>query len=208
MIKRAIFAAGLVALGSSLATASVVVNNNSFELPAFGNGGWSYLGGANDSWTYGGQSGVSNENAPWFTGAPPDGTQAAFCQNNGCSITQSVTGFVVGQFYSVDFYAAERTGTAGTYPSQPLEVLLGGSSLGIYTPPDFSFTHYTTTTMQATSTTMTLQFLGVNATGGDSDTALDLVTINSVSGVPEPGTMALAGIAIVALMIRRRRSNP
>jgi hypothetical protein len=36
----------------------------------------------------------------------------------------------------------------------------------------------------------------------------DLVTINTVSGVPEPGTIALAGIAIVALMIRRRQSNP
>ena len=188
-----------------MASAGVVVADNSFELPAFGSGGWSYFNGSPDgAWTYNGQSGVSNENGPWFIGAAPDGQQAAFCQNNGCSITQNLTGFTVGDFYSVSFYLAERNGNAGgLYPSQPIQVLLGGVDLGTYTPPNDSFQLYTTPLMQATNSAMQLQFVGQNAVAGDSDSALDLVTIQDGSA-PEPTTFVLAAGALAALAFRRR----
>jgi hypothetical protein len=181
--------------------AGIIVINNSFEIPAFSSGGWSYYSGSPDgSWTYT-SAGVANENSPWFLGAPPDGTQAAFCQN-ACTISQSLSGFQIGQSYSVSFYMADRPG----YNPIGIQVLLGGADLGTYTPVNgnTAFVPVTTTSTIANATTMTLSFNGVYSEG-DVDTALDLVTVNGATAAPEPSSMAgIVAAGLLGLLARRR----
>jgi hypothetical protein len=197
-----VFALLLVLTAGSSRAGTIDVLNNSFESPAYGNGGYQYLGGLVDSWTYGGGSGVANENSPWFAGTPPDGNQAAFCQQTSCSISQTISGFTVGDSYTVSFYEAGRPG----YSAEPIEVMLGGVDLGTFTPGSLSFNEVTTGPMDANNTTMTLEFLGGNSSGNDWDTALDLVTIQSVSSVPEPSSVTLLLTALLAVgFVERKR---
>ncbi len=187
------------------AQAGVVVPNGSFESPAYGNSGWGYLSGSPDgTWTYGGVSGVANENTPWLAGAPPDGTQAAFCQNPGCTISQSITGFLIGDSYAVSFYFA----AAMSYP-QVIEVQLGGAGLGAYSPTTSTFAPVTTVSMQATSDTMQLSFTGLPVFfGSNQTTVIDLVTIQDTSPTPtpEPSTLLLvvAGLALAGYLGKKR----
>jgi len=198
-----VFALLLVLTAGSSRAGTIVVVNNSFESPAYQPvfSGWSYLTGSFGSWTYGGNSGVANENTPWFAGTPPDGNQAAFCQQTSCSISQTISGFTVGDSYTVSFYEAGRPG----YSAELIEVMLGGVDLGTFTPGSLSFNEVTTGPMDANNTTMTLQFLGAPEPG-DYDTALDLVTIQSVSSVPEPSSVILLLTALLAVgFVDRKR---
>ncbi len=201
---RTLLVALLVCGIPCLALATPVITNNSFESPSTG---WEYLAGAVNGWTYGGNSGVASVGSPWFIGNPPDGNQAAFCQvylGSSCTISQDVSGFTVGDTYSVSVYLADRAG----YTANAIDVQLGGVDLGSYTPATTGFTQIMTGTMTATSTTMTLSFAGIAPADNDYDTALDLVTLqeNAPGGVPEPASMLLLGCGLAVIAWRKART--
>jgi hypothetical protein len=137
----------------------------------------------------------------WFSAAPQDGLQAAFIQNFG-TIQQDITDFDPTALYTLSVYVTRRPG----YGLNPIQITLTDDSnpalvldLGTVTPSDSaSFELYTSATFQPTSSGMTLSFAGT--AGGDSDTALDLVSFTDPSGsAPEPVGFVLTGTALVIL---------
>jgi hypothetical protein len=171
---------------------------------------WAY-GPSTPGWNFVGPAGITEQNspgfAPWFSATTPDGSQAAFIQNNG-SISQDILDFIPGQFYYLTVWLVQRpneglnpVGITLTDDSNPSTVL----NLGTATPTtSSSFTEFTSEVFEPTNTHMTLQLAGL-AMIGDDDTALDLVNISSA---PEPGTIFLIGAALaIGASIRRRRSR-
>lgn len=187
------------------ARAGVVVTNASFEAPTYTSGNYAYDPTGVPGWTFSGRAGISASSSPWFAGAPPDGSQAAFIQSapstNG-TISQTLTGFTAGQSYSVTFWIADRP----SYSADPVTVSLGGTNLGTFTPTTTSFVQVTTSTLIASATSMTLVFTGA-ASSGDINSAIDLVSVSGGSTpIPEPAGAALllAGISILYAVRRRK----
>jgi hypothetical protein len=126
------------------------------------------------------------------------------------SISQTITGLVVGDFYNLDFNwgSAQLRNRIGDTTEQ-LQINFGGST--VFTPvlftPSETFTgwkngHFQ---FQATSTSQTLSFLSIGTPGGLPPIALlDGV---SLTAVPEPATwaMLLFGFGGIGAMMRRRR---
>ena len=193
----------LIPATAFLAKASPLVLDSSFENVVSPNYAY-YVGTAGFSspnWLFTGGSGVDPSSGTWFVAPPPNGTQAAFLQNVS-GFSQLIGGFTVGDHYQVTYYAAERP----AYAANGIQVSLGGTNLGTYTPSGNAFVLVTTGQMTATSGSMTLAFSGT-LTAGDNDSAIDVVTIQDVtpSGVPEPSTMVLGALPIAALLLRRKR---
>lgn len=183
------------------AAAGPVVQDSSFENVSPGSYPfYEFFGGfSSPSWTFGGGSGVDPSSGTWFVPAPPDGTNAAFLQNIS-SFSQTISGFTIGNLYTVSYYAAQRPG----YAANSIDVSLGGVDLGAYLPSSTAFVQVTTSSMTATSDTMALTFQGT-FNGGDFDSAVDVVTISDPSPAPEPSTLVLGGLSLIGLGILRRK---
>ncbi len=187
--------------GGSVGAHAIAVANGSFESPAYSSGGWAYNPSV-PGWTLSRGAGIASVGSPWFAGTPPNGTQALFLQGYSTlsgSASQTLTGFSIGQSYTVEFYMAERPG----YAADPIQVLLGGTSLGNYVPATTGFVQVVTAAWVATSTSATLTFTDPGLFAGDRDSAIDNVTVQSV---PEPASAALLGFGLLALGRVRRRT--
>jgi len=118
------------------------------------------------------------------------------------AIQQTVSGLTVGQKYALSFYwgGAQQTNFSGattdywtaTLGSQSFNTaVLSDASLG------FTGWQQATFTYTATATSEVLSFLATGTPSGVPPFALlDGVTLNSV---PEPGSLALLGIGLIAL---------
>src|SRR6266480_3590925 len=105
---------------AGIASAAVIVNNPSFETPVVSPYSYNTSGG---SWTFNGNTGIWNVAA--FGESGSNGAQAGFiqqCNGVGCaqndptppglsSFFQSLTGFTVGNSYTISFLLASRPGT-------------------------------------------------------------------------------------------------
>ena len=196
----------LFALAPFAASAAPLVADGSFESPATGSYTYDPAG---TPWTYSGASGVATNGSPFYVGSAPDGTQAAFIQSGNSSfgtISQTVTGLTQGASYAFSFYAAHRSG----FSANPLDITFGGVDLGVFTPTTTDFTLFTTAAFTAAGSTGLLSIAGGVTNQSDIDSAIDLVTINTVSNalppVPEPASMAILATGLVALALRRKRA--
>ena len=86
---------------------AIAIVNPSFESPDLGAGGYGYQP-AGATWTFSAGAGIAGTGSPWIAGSPPDGNQAAFMQATGswsATISQILTGFTIGDSYSVTFWS-------------------------------------------------------------------------------------------------------
>ena len=164
---------------------AVTIGNNSFETPATNAAAWGYYTGtpSGASWTFGGgsgQQGIANQGSPWFSTAPPDGSQAALLQQAGV-ISQSVTVSTPG-VYLITFSAEGRSGSLGP---EGVIVQVDGTPVGTWTASDVSqsqWQNYWAATANLTAGTHTLTFLGNNTLGGDKSVAIDNVQMFQPTG--------------------------
>ena len=184
-----------------------------------GGSGWEFNsvgtpgGGSNDN-------GALIYGSQWYAGTAPGGPDVAGLQQfsgstQAASISQLVSGFTVGADYDVSFYMAQRDiQTLGVSAGDTIQVLLGGQILGTYTPTTTTWTPVTTGVMQATASTLNLEFVSTSVgalSTPEVDTLFDDVIINDPNPAPEPSTMALAGGVLVLLVLLkklpRKRAN-
>jgi PEP-CTERM motif len=138
----------------------------------------------------------------YFLGADADFQQAA--------LSQTISGLVVGESYTVGFWWAGAQQTGFTGPTQEKwEVSLGSqtqsTTLAVIPQAGFTGWMYQTFTFTATGTSEALSFLANGSPGEPPFALLDGVTMTAV---PEPSTWAMMLIGFGGLgfaAYRRRR---
>jgi hypothetical protein len=194
---------------SAFASLTIKVNgllNGGFEQPSTGTYIYNPSGGG---WTFTAQSGASGSgvtaNNSGFTANntnAPEGVQCAFLQGAGPSISQAVSGLIVGAKYNVTFAAALRA--VSISGGQTWSVRIDNTVL-TNCAPAVNATNYSdySVNFTATATTHTLKFVGTDLHGGDNTVFLDNVRLTFVSPPPVPAApqnvVAVAGDGQVAL---------
>ena len=204
----ALFCVLLVSSGSQ----AQLISNGSFESPSLGSlpsqpivTGWTGTGGS---------AGVTQNVAGGFlaSGGAVDGTQFAYLQGAGAGIYQQVS-LAANTSYTLNFSTAGRysgpvnpSGGNASYSVLINNVLLASGS----TTTGMAFTNNSASFISTIATQYEVKFL-VTGTLGDPDpdqtVLLDFVSLVSNGVVPEPGSLALIGLAIpaVGLVLRRRK---
>lgn len=153
-----------------------------FETPSVGTGFYSAFaynpsGGA---WLFNSGSGVAGNGSGFTSGNPnaPEGTQVAFLQSVGSSISQSVA--LAAGSYTISFAAAQRQNfqPAG---NQSFQVVVDGAVIGTFTPGSTSYATSTTAGFTVDAGVHTIAFVGL--TTGDSTAFLDQITVNGTAGL-------------------------
>ncbi len=131
------------------------------------------------------------------------------------TLSQMVTGLVVGDNYAITFYQAAAEQTGFYLPTTELwQVSLGGATLlsqsmhlagavqGANNTGDFSGWTEQTLVFNATSSSELLSFFAIGTVGTPPFVLLDGV---SMADVPEPATFGVLGLGALGLLLRRRR---
>ena len=155
-------------------------------------------------WTFAG-SGLT---VPSTAFNPPDFaglfTQAAFLQGLDSSVSQSVSGFVDAETYTVSFYLGSRYNNPPNDGNQTVSVLIDSVVVDQYTLT--SNTPFELITTDAFSVTAGSHALTVEGSTDGDHTAF--VSDISVSGTPEPSTFVLIGGGLIGLWsIGKRKSR-
>ena len=167
---------------------------------------------------YVGLWGPNNGSSNGLPATSPDGGNflAADSAFQTASIDQTITGLTAGQAYQVGFYwgGAQQNGFNGA-TWEGWQVSLGAEThltpgdgvhdAGTISNADHGFTgwRYTTLNFTATSSSEVLSFLALGGPSGVPPFALlDGVTMQAV---PEPSSIALAGIGLLGLGVMRLR---
>ncbi|WP_338285290.1 LamG-like jellyroll fold domain-containing protein [Luteolibacter sp. LG18] len=164
---------------------AVTLGNFGFETPVVASGAVSH-NPTGASWTFSGMSGVSGLNSAYVIGnrAAPQGTQVAYLQNTG-SISQSITGFTPGSFYTVKFLASQRQSLYQL--GSTFDLRIDGRTIKSFYPSQQGSTYGEfTATFTATAASHVLSFAGTNANGGTSMVMLDRVIIAPASSAAAP----------------------
>lgn len=214
LIASSICAAALLAAAANAAPFS----NGSFETGSPTNG----LLGSGDStsipsWVTGGTSSTIEFNSPGFNGQfAQDGNNfISFGHNTTTGGTLSQTfDTVIGAVYTVNYFVSRIQGGSSAQGMSVTALSATNNILGLVatTIPatNNQWVAGSTLTFTATSTSTTLQFTDITAAGGggDSNWALDNVTLGArlpAAGVPEGGTsIALLALGVGGLIASRR----
>jgi hypothetical protein len=201
MISKTLVLATMLAGAVVQANASSIIVDGGFESGTPN----SYTGTMGDGWVVtAGTGAICNDltfGGCGDAGSAHTGNQMAFLDWSSTldTTTQTLT-TVIGQDYTISYWVA---GTAANF----LDVTFGGSTLfdgtsptgGVGSPSDYVEYTFNAT---ATSTSTVLAFSGQRTVGGE--VLLDDV---SVTATPEPSTLLLAGLGLVAVVVRRTVSK-
>lgn len=180
-----------------------VLADGNFEVANYLPSGWSYNPGPilGSDWTFTNQSnslrsGTASVGSPWGNSAA-SGTHFAFIQQAGV-LSQTLTNLHIGTTYYVKFSHNRRTDN----PGHRLRVLVNGSEVLASTEAPSSWTARTSMGFVATSSTMSLAFVGSSPNSGDTTSLVDNVQV-----VPEPSVIATMLTGCIALAARRKKSK-
>ena len=183
-----------------LITQSCAVNDSSFEVPALAANSYQYAPNGSP-WQFSPAAGISTNGSAFTSGNPasaPDGTQVAFIQDTG-SMSQSV--YMPAGVYSLTYQAAQRADYT-TKHYQELEVLVDGSPVGTATPTSSYYGLYQTDIFTVTTAgPHTIEFLGLNPTGGDNTAFIDEVAVTGTGSSINDGSFEwpeMPGVAATA----------
>jgi hypothetical protein len=150
--------------------------NDSFEIPSL-SGGFTY-NPEGSSWTFTNNAGIQH-NGSAYSGdvSAPNGVQTGFVQSvegKLGTMSQSVN-FPAG-IYKISFMSARRWGTI-----QPIQISVGGTIAGTYTPSGSSFEQIITDEFSITSSGNYTVIFAATDDEGDKTSFIDLVGILSVA---------------------------
>lgn len=231
----AVATVALVIGGATPAIADVVVINNGFEANTglgvgetyYVNRGPGYFTGSVPGWTFRasdasysfnglatqGSTLLANSGGLQSWSPYPDGNTAGFVLGGG-RLSQTLTGFEIGQSYVVSFYAASRAPYGDFFQdlivkmdSQELSFgaassLRSDSGRVAIRPEANAWTLYSSDAFTAAASGYTLSFTGVYLS--DRTAFIDVV---NVAQIPEPATMSLLGLSGLMLVLRKRKSS-
>jgi hypothetical protein len=150
-------------------TALAVFADPGFETPFVGAGNFEYRP-TGSPWTFAGNAGLASNGSAFNNPAAPQGSQVAFLQESGSSISQVVD--VPAGTYVLNFMAAQRPGN-----QQAFEVKLDGAGVAKFAPSGSQFALYETAPIAFSGGQHTIQFVGLNPRGGDNTAFLDQILI-------------------------------
>ncbi len=142
-----------------------------FEIPSVGMGNFK-LDPTGSAWSFTGGAGLAGNGSGYTIGNPnaPQGSQVAFLQGQGGSISQAVN-FAAAGSYEIGVSAAQRA-NFGTSDEQ-VEVLVDGTVVDTFTPASIDYTTYTTASFNVTAGSHTISFVGIDPSGVDYTALLD-----------------------------------
>ncbi len=191
---------GIMAASFAPKASAAIIFFDGFEGPSVPDG----YGGTDDAGAvFGDKTGI--QGGGFGYSSAPEGTQTAHIQFAG-QFTETVSGLVSGQSYSLSFQFAARPG----YVADGLQVSYGATTLFTQLPGSTAFAPETVSFVADGSNVFT--FAGTDLVSSDPNVAVDAVSISNaatVAAVPEPSTwaMMILGFAGVGFMAYRRKSN-
>ena len=170
------------------------------------------VGSTVTGWTSAGFAGTApQDNGYWYNNGA-GGATVGFLEGGGANFQQTVSGFTIGNIYTVTTLANARAGNpmSGLYVFQNGTPIFAGAVasvdlLGTYATP---FGSYLSSTFIASSASLLFEFS--NAVPGDNALLLSSVSLQdlgpSVPAVPEPISAALLGAGLAFTFWTRRRN--
>ena len=130
------------------------------------------IASAGTPWQCTGTAGISANGSAFTAGNPnaPAGNQVAFIKQTG-TMSESVE--MAAGVYNLSFMAAQRA----KYPSESIDILVDGTQVGTVTPGSTSYGHYETSSFTVSAGPHTIEFMGVDPSGGDCTAFVDNVQL-------------------------------
>lgn len=227
LFRTTFLAAASYALLAGAAAATPVVVDPNFNQTAtatpyyYGIAGWGAAGLAPSSPAYNpsfaGNVGFDPNNQ-WNNGTPGNGqTKVGFLSNSGSYIFQEISGFTVGDSYSISVLANGRMASPDYPQSAPaaLTITAGTVSYALYSgditavdlPSVQDTSFHLLTGLAFTANAATIMVRLTNTGTQDSTVLLSGFAITDLGvAVPEPVSLALFGTGMLGLALVRRRS--
>ncbi len=205
-------AIALTVLAAPVSAVPITVVNNSFELPAQADGG--FTNGVVAGWVAFGATGVFNPTVGQLSQGPTDGLQVGYSNNVGLALTQDLTATLMANtLYTLMVDIQSRTDGS---PNQSTTLQLRTAADAILASATFGplaggLNQVLTATFAAGAFDPNIgQFLKIALIAGGVQSDWDNVRLDAspqgTGSVPEPGTLLLLGSALIGLRMLRRNS--
>ena len=207
---------GLVGATPSYAGSVNLITNGTFNTPSpLTPGGWGlYANGQISGWStndQGGQIEIDTAGAIGPGTNPFSTNSLEVNANNHETVSQTITGLVAGQQYTLTWEYGGRPGSGGT---ESMNVLLNGSTIatdssGVVSQLTWTGNSYTFVAGKG-ETSVTLSFEGSAPGPGGSDSYGNEVTDVALYATPEPATwlLLLSGLGLLGFAMWRKPGLP